>query len=59
MGIIDIGIGIEYFDDEVLKKSYDLNVLLKYDNENYIVGRVWPGRAVFPDLLHPNISNYF
>jgi alpha-glucosidase (family GH31 glycosyl hydrolase) len=57
--IVDVGIGGEDPSDLVLDKALEYKILLKLLDSQYLIGRVWPGLSVFPDLLHPNINHYY
>lgn len=35
------------------------DIFIKDDNNEILIGKVWPGLTAFPDFFHPNISEYW
>ena len=52
--IIDAGIATG--DNDAYNEGKDRDVFIKYDNGDYVHGRVWPGDTVFVDFFHPNAT---
>ena len=58
--IVDIGFSYENKENEYIKYGDELDIFIKsnYTKEN-LIGKVWPGKTVFPDFFHPNISKFW
>ena len=58
--IIDIGFSYENKDNPYIKLGEELNIFIKsnYTKEN-LIGKVWPGKTVFPDFFNPNIIKFW
>ncbi|KAL3875953.1 hypothetical protein ACJMK2_033851 [Sinanodonta woodiana] len=59
--IVDPGISIDQTPGSYLPYDEGIsdNVFVKDFNGSPIVGVVWPGKTVFPDWTHPNVSDYW
>jgi len=52
--------GIEPHDDyAAYTRGIDMDVFVKDIQGNDFLGQVWPGPAVYPDFLHPDIDEYW
>ena len=58
--IVDIGFSYENKDSPYIKLGDELDIFIKsnYTKEN-LIGKVWPGKTVFPDFFHPKISEFW
>ena len=58
--IVDIGFSYENKDSPYIKLGDELDIFIKsnYTKEN-LIGKVWPGKTVFPDFFHPKISDFW
>ena len=58
--IVDIGFSYENKENKYIKYGDELDIFIKsnYTKEN-LIGKVWPGKTVFPDFFHPNISEFW
>ena len=58
--IADIGFSYENKDSPYIKLGEELDIFIKsnYTKKN-LIGKVWPGKTVFPDFFHPNISEFW
>jgi alpha-glucosidase (family GH31 glycosyl hydrolase) len=57
--IIDIGIPLNNT-DPFYKQGKDQNVFIKSNfTKTDLVHEVWPGKTVFPDWFHPNVSRFW
>ena len=58
--IVDIGFSAENENNEYIKLGNKLDIFIKsnYTKEN-LIGKVWPGKTVFPDFMNPNIDKFW
>ena len=58
--IVDYGFSYENKDNTYIKLGEELDIFIKsnYTKEN-LIGKVWPGKTVFPDFFHPNIVKFW
>jgi hypothetical protein len=58
--IVDMGFSYENKDNPYIKLGDELDIFIKsnYTKEN-LVGKVWPGKTVFPDFFHPKVSEFW
>ena len=58
--IVDIGFSYENKDSPYIKLGEELDIFIKSNyTKNNLIGKVWPGKTVFPDFFHPNISEFW
>ena len=58
--IIDMGISYENENDTYIQLGNRLNIFIKsnYTKQN-LIGKVWPGKTVFPDFLNPKVDKFW
>ena len=58
--IIDMGISYENENDTYVELGNNLNIFIKsnYTKQN-LIGKVWPGKTVFPDFLNPKVDVFW
>ena len=58
--IVDIGFSYENKNNPYIKYGDELDIFIKsnYTKKN-LIAKVWPGKTVFPDFFHPNISEFW
>ena len=58
--IVDIGFSYENKKSPYIKLGDELDIFIKsnYTKKN-LIGKVWPGKTVFPDFFHPKISEFW
>ena len=58
--IVDIGFSYENKNNPYIKYGDELDIFIKsnYTKKN-LIAKVWPGKTVFPDFFHPNISDFW
>ena len=58
--IVDIGFSYENKRNPYIKLGEELDIFIKsnYTKEN-LIGKVWPGKTVFPDFFNPKISEFW
>ena len=58
--IVDIGISYENNNSEYLKLGSSLDIFIKSNyTKKPLIGKVWPGKTVFPDFSNPNIDKFW
>ena len=58
--IIDIAITYENQYNPYLELGNSLDIFIKSNyTKKPLIGKVWPGRSVFPDFLNPNIGEFW
>ena len=58
--IIDLGVAYENQDSNIVKLGNALDIFIKSNyTKKPLVGKVWPGKTVFPDFMNPNISKFW
>ena len=58
--IVDIGISYENDNSEYLKLGSSLDIFIKSNyTKKPLIGKVWPGKTVFPDFSNPNIDKFW
>ena len=58
--IVDIGFSYENKDSPYIKLGDELDIFIKSNyTKEYLIGKVWPGKTVFPDFFHPKISEFW
>ena len=58
--IIDMGISYENENNDYVQLGNNLNIFIKsnYTKQN-LIGKVWPGKTVFPDFLNPKVDVFW
>ena len=58
--IVDIGFSYENKESPYIKLGDELDIFIKsnYTKKN-LIGKVWPGKTVFPDFFHPKIQEFW
>ena len=36
-----------------------MDIFIKDENNNVLIGKVWPGETAFPDFFHPQAGDYW
>ena len=59
--IVDVASGaVKYQRDEALVLGKQMDVFCRSPNDGkYFKGNVWPGNSYFPDMFHPNCSEFW
>jgi alpha-glucosidase (family GH31 glycosyl hydrolase) len=58
--IIDLGLSYENQNSNMVKLGNDLDIFIKSNyTKKTLIGKVWPGKTVFPDFMNPNISKFW
>ena len=58
--IIDLGLSYENPNSTLVRLGNALDIFIKSNyTKKPLIAQVWPGKAVFPDFLHPNISTFW
>ena len=58
--IVDIGISYENMRNSYIKLGNDLDIFIKSNyTKKPLIGKVWPGKTVFPDFLNPKIEEFW
>jgi alpha-glucosidase (family GH31 glycosyl hydrolase) len=58
--IIDIGLSYENQASPMIKLGNSLNIFIKSNyTKEALIGKVWPGKTVFPDFFNPKIDQFW
>ncbi len=58
--IIDMGISIENKDSPYVQLGNSLDIFIKSNyTKKPLIGKVWPGKTVFPDFFNPKIEQFW
>ena len=58
--IVDLGVSYENQNSNLIKLGNELDIFIKSNyTKKPLVGKVWPGKTVFPDFMNPNISTFW
>jgi len=58
--IVDLGISYENMRNPLIKLGNSLDIFIKSNyTKKPLIGKVWPGKTVFPDFLNPKIKNFW
>ena len=58
--IVDIGISYENMRNSYIKLGNDLDIFIKSNyTKKPLIGKVWPGKTVFPDFFNPKIEKFW
>ena len=58
--IIDLGMSYENPNSTLIRLGKSLNIFIKSNyTKKPLIGKVWPGKVVFPDFMNPNISKFW
>ena len=58
--IADIGFSYENKENKYIKLGDELDIFIKSNyTKEYLIGKVWSDKTVFPDFFHPNISAFW
>ena len=58
--IVDLGISYENMRNPLIKLGNSLDIFIKSNyTKKPLIGKVWPGKTVFPDFLNPKIKKFW
>ena len=58
--IVDLGISYENMRNTYVKLGNELDIFIKSNyTKKPLIGKVWPGKTVFPDFLNPQIEEFW
>ena len=58
--IVDLGISYENMRNSYVKLGNQLDIFIKSNyTKKPLIGKVWPGKTVFPDFLNPKIETFW
>ena len=58
--IVDLGISYENMRNPYVKLGNSLDIFIKSNyTKKPLIGKVWPGKTVFPDFLNPKIEKFW
>ena len=58
--IVDLGISYENMRNPLIKLGNNLDIFIKSNyTKKPLIGKVWPGKTVFPDFLNPKIKKFW
>ena len=58
--IVDLGISYENMRNPLIKLGNKLDIFIKSNyTKRPLIGKVWPGKTVFPDFLNPKIEKFW
>ena len=58
--IVDLGVSCENENSTLLRLGKSLNIFIKSNyTKKPLIGKVWPGKTVFPDFMNPKTSKFW
>ena len=58
--IVDLGISYENMRNPYIRLGNELDIFIKSNyTKGPLIGKVWPGKTVFPDFLNPKIKTFW
>ena len=58
--IVDLGVSCENQNSPLLRLGNSLNIFIKSNyTKKPLIGKVWPGKTVFPDFMNPKVSKFW
>jgi len=58
--IVDLGLYYENQNSTMVKLGNELDIFIKSNyTKKTLIGKVWQGKAVFPDFMNPNITQFW